>query len=172
MLFLGTVIIAHDGYKIGYKTTFFFQSYSSKLTKFPVIFYANCIGAEKKGHGEIPRVPCRAMIFRFFLLLGGSLAGDPAEGQGVGHGVAAHPVGAVDTAGDLTGGEQALDDLAAGVEHLGVVVDLQAAHGVVDNGSEGHGIEGALLDGVLPGAAAELVGLAGLHQVVELLNGG
>ena len=64
----------------------------------------------------------------------GALGGHLAEHHDVRHGVAADAVAAVDTAGDLTGCEQAGDGVALGVDDPGLGVDLHAAHGVVDAG--------------------------------------
>ena len=109
--------------------------------------------------------------------VGGSVAaGDAAEHHEVAHGIAADAVAAVHTAGGLTGCIQAGDDVAVGVQHLCIGVDLQAAHGVVDArcdldgvvGSGGqvavHAVAAAEL-GILTGCHRGVPGVHGLHKV-------
>src|SRR3954453_2099442 len=65
----------------------------------------------------------------------GGRPGDPSEDDGVGVGVAAADVGRPDHAARaLTGGEQAGDGSAGGVEHAGVPVDPRPAGGEADRG--------------------------------------
>ena len=84
------------------------------------------------------------------------LARDAAEDHKVGHGVAAQAVAAVDAAGHFTRGEEAGDDLAFGVEDVGLGVDLQAAHGVVDTGGDFDSVVGTVVEGVGEAGAAEV----------------
>ena len=80
---------------------------------------------------------------KYYLLLHirrGLFAGDAAKHDDVSHSVAAQAVGAVDAAGDFARREEAGDDLAVSVQHMGFGVDLQAAHGVVDARGDLHGI--------------------------------
>ena len=63
---------------------------------------------------------------------GDFLAGDVAEDQKVGQGVAAEAIAAVDAARDLTCGVEARDHVAVLVEDLGLLVDAKTAHRVVD----------------------------------------
>ena len=112
-----------------------------------------------------------------------------AEDVDVADCVAAKAVAAVDAASDLAGCEQAGNGLAVGVEHLGVGVDAQAAHGVVDAGGHldrvergihdglagflaTHGIVFAIGDGVVVGGDGLDKGLGvGVHELAELLDG-
>ena len=64
----------------------------------------------------------------------GAGAGDATEDGEVCNRVTAKTVVAVDTAGDFTRGEEAGDHIAVGVDHFGVVIDLNAAHRVMDAG--------------------------------------
>ena len=89
-----------------------------------------------------------------------------AEDVDVADGVATQAVAAVDAARHLACGEQAGDGLPVGVQHLGVGVDAQAAHGVVDAGRHLDGVEGGVLDGLQGLLATHGVGLAVLDGVV------
>lgn len=93
-------------------------------------------------------------------VLGGGVACDTAVDDTAEEGGTAETVGAVDAAGEFTAGVEALEGLFLAVEDLGVLVDLDAAHGEVQNRLhdrdvelvvelEGHVGEEALVPGVL-----------------------
>ena len=76
----------------------------------------------------------------------------------------------MDAAGDFTRSEEARNDLALGVVDLGLGVDLDAAHGVVDGRRDHDGVERSLIEvarhvgaaeGVLAGSLALLPGVDG-----------
>ena len=101
-------------------------------------------------------------------------ASDHAEGQGVDDGHRAETGGAVDAAGHFTAGVEALDRLLRrGGDDLGLFVDHDAAHRVVDLRAAFDAVERALGDGqtVVEGEdAAEVLVFAGLDEAVELLD--
>ena len=77
----------------------------------------------------------------------------------------------MDAASHLTGCEQARDDLAVLVQHLGVGVDLQTAHGVVDAGSDLDGIVGSGVQGVGEAGAAKVGVVLCLNIAVPVVHG-
>ena len=93
-------------------------------------------------------------------VLAGGITGDTAVDNAAQQGGTTETVGAVDTAGQLTARVEAVEGLLLGVEDLGVLVDLDTAHGEVEDGLhdsnvelvvdvEGHVVEEALVPGVL-----------------------
>lgn len=105
------------------------------------------------------------------------VTGDTAVDYTAKEGRTTKTVGAVDTTGNLTAGEEAVEGLALLVEDLGLVVDLNATHGEVENGLherdvegvvdvEGGVVEEALVPGVLLLAIGNgVVGGEGLLEV-------
>ena len=100
--------------------------------------------------------------------MAGGVTGDAAVDDAAEQRGATQAVGAVDTTGKLTAGEQAVEGLALLVEDLGLVVDLDTAHGEVQHGLhdgdvevvvdvEGHVVEEALAPGVLLLALGDVV---------------
>lgn len=93
-------------------------------------------------------------------VLGGGVTCDTAVDDTAEEGGAAETVGAVDAAGEFTAGVEAVEGLLLAVEDLGVLVDLDTAHGEVEDGLhdsdvelvvelEGHVVEEALVPWVL-----------------------
>ena len=70
----------------------------------------------------------------------GAFRRNPAENDDVRHCVSAQAVAAVDAAADLAGREQAGNGRAFGIDDLSRRIDLHAAHGVMDTGSDLDGI--------------------------------
>ena len=102
------------------------------------------------------------------------------EDEEVREGVAAEAVAAVNAARDFTRGEKARDGFALFVENAGFLVDLQAAHRVVDRDGERNRVEGSLFDapaedGLGHGKArgvrllrSGVVGSHGLHEALRV----
>mmetsp|Transcript_50590 Transcript_50590/g.69317 ORF Transcript_50590/g.69317 Transcript_50590/m.69317 type:complete len:240 (-) Transcript_50590:923-1642(-) len=109
----------------------------------------------------------------------GAAAGDAAEDNAVQERVATQAVAAVDAASRLAGAVEAAHNALARTHALGRVVDLQAAHGVVDRrGHDGHvegiaGLQGQvrveLLAPLVPGLAATIGLIGAVLQVLGLL---
>ncbi len=81
--------------------------------------------------GRRPSVPLRACWNE---VVAGGVAGDAAVDDAAQQRGTAETVGAVDATGELAAGEQAVEGLLVLVENLGLVVDLDAAHGEVEDG--------------------------------------
>lgn len=93
-------------------------------------------------------------------VLGGRVTSDTAVDDTAEEGGTAETVGSVDTTGEFTAGVEAFEGLLLAVEDLGVLVDLDSAHGEVEDGLhesdvelvvelEGHVVEETLVPGVL-----------------------
>lgn len=98
-------------------------------------------------------------------VVAGCVTGDAAVDDAAEEGGAAEAVGAVNAAGQLAAGVEAVEGLALLVEDLGLVVDLDAAHGEVQHGlHDGHvevvvDVEGPVVEELLaPGVLLLAVG--------------
>ncbi|KAH6609442.1 hypothetical protein Trco_002788 [Trichoderma cornu-damae] len=109
----------------------------------------------------------------------GAVAGHAAVDDAAQQRGAAEAVGAVDAAGQLAAGKEALEGLLLLVEDLGLVVDLDAAHGEVEDGLherdvevvvdvEGQVVEELLAPGVLLLALGD--GVVRLERLLEVLR--
>ena len=76
----------------------------------------------------------------------GAFTGDAPEGDRLGNRVAAQTVLAMHAACDFTGRIEALDRLAALVDHASLLVELQATHVVVDGGGDFDSVERRRID--------------------------
>lgn len=87
--------------------------------------------------GDAPRDDLLEEVFR------GRIAGHAAVDDAAEEGGTAEAIGAVDAAGELAAGVEGLEGLVGlGVEDLGAVVDLDAAHGEVEDGFHDGDVEG------------------------------
>ena len=77
----------------------------------------------------------------------------------------------MDAAADLTGRVQARDGVAVGIQHLGLGVDLQAAHGVMQGRGARGGAEGRLVNRVAEELLAEVRIVLGQGVLVVLVHG-
>ena len=128
-------------------------------------------GGLPSSSGVLRLLPAQAACGCSCSVVAGSSTGNAAKDGEVSNSVAAQTVCTVDAASHLTCCEQAGDDLALLVQHLGVGVDLQAAHGVMDTGGDLHSVVGSGVQGVGEAGAAEVGVILGLNVAVPLLHG-